>query len=72
MRAWGRLLDVWKVLDDAERTELLGSVVVRAEALSNEKMAVELLPVPEPPSEVFRLSFNMGAGVGLEPTTFGL
>jgi len=43
--AWGRSMEVWKVLTEEERTELLGSLVQAVEMTDKKSMALELLPV---------------------------
>jgi hypothetical protein len=74
-RAWGRIGDVWPVLTEDERIGLLGGVVQGVEVTSKESVTLELLPMSHSPilySDKFALNSQMGAGVGLEPTTFGL
>lgn len=41
---WGRLFDVWGVLTEEERAELLGAIVERVEMGDKEKAAVGFLP----------------------------
>ena len=74
--SWGQVDKVWKVLTEDERADLLSSFVQRVEMTQKESVTLELLPVSLSPSLVhsqgFELNSQMGAGVGLEPTTFGL
>ena len=73
---WGRVGEVWKVLTEAERADLLGSFVQTVEMTEKKSVTLELLPVvmSHSPSysQRFELNSHLGAGVGLEPTTFGL
>ena len=73
--AWGEVLRVWEVLTEEERADLLGSIVQVVEMTEKESVTLELLPVSHSLtsySNRFELKSRMGAGVGLEPTTFGL
>lgn len=70
--AWRRIIEVWAVLTEEERAELMGTVVQRVDILDNENAAIELLPIQLPHSARFKLTDDLGAGVGLEPTTSGL
>ena len=74
--AWGRVVEVWDVLLEEERAELMGCFVRSVEMTEKETVTIELLPViMSPPlfySKGFELNPNLGAGVGLEPTTSGL
>ncbi len=74
--AWKRIVAVWEVLTEEERAEMLGAVVQRVEALDKENVQFDFLPFPAEPqtahSQGFALKPQMGAGVGLEPTTSGL
>ncbi len=64
--AWGRLLEVWDVLDESERAELLGAVVQRVEATDKESVMLDLLPFPTTTqtshSQRFALTQQVGAG----------
>ncbi len=73
--AWGEVLRVWEVLTEEERADLLSAVVPVVEMTNKESVTLELLPMSRPAmlhSERFGLNAGMGAGVGLEPTTYGL
>ncbi len=74
--SWGNIGRVWKVLDEEERADLLGSFVQTVEVTEKESVTLELLPVSMSPSlshaSGFELNPILGAGVGLEPTTSGL
>ena len=73
--AWSEILRVWEVLNEDERADLLSSIVQSVEMTEKEKVTLELLPMPPTSisySNGFALKSQMGAGVGLEPTTFGL
>lgn len=73
--AWGNIQRIWKVLTEEERAELLGGFVQSVEITEKESVTLELLPKSlslDSYSNGFALKSEMGAGVGLEPTTFGL
>ena len=74
--SWGYVDKVWEVLAEEERADLLSSFVQVVEMTEKESVTLELLPVSLSPSlnhsPGFELNSQMGAGVGLEPTTFGL
>jgi len=73
--AWSQAVRIWKVLTEEERADLMGSFVQVVELTEKESMTLELLPMSHSPisySDKFALNSQMGAGVGLEPTTFGL
>ncbi len=73
--AWSQAVRIWKVLTEEERADLMGSFVQVVELTEKESVTLELLPVSHSPSSYsdrFALNSQMGAGVGLEPTTYGL
>ncbi len=74
--AWKRMLAVWEVLTEEERAEMLGAVVLRVEATDKENAQFDFLPFPAEyqtaHSQGFASKPQVGAGVGLEPTTSGL
>ncbi len=47
--AWGKIGEVWRVLDEEERTDLLCSLVQSVEVTEKETVTLELLPVPMSP-----------------------
>ncbi len=73
---WSRAMEVWTKLDEEERTQLMGAMVQKVEYTDKESVTLEMLPFTEATftshSQCFALTYNLGAGVGLEPTTFGL
>jgi len=69
---WGRINEIWKVLSHDERGDLMKAFVQKVEMTDKERVTLELLPYPTSHAHWFALSSNLGAGVGLEPTTFGL
>ncbi len=73
--AWQRMAEVWKVLMEEERADLLGSFVQSVEMTEKESITLELPPQSyslDSYSNGFALKSQMGAGAGLEPATFGL
>ena len=64
--AWGNIKRVWKVLDEEDRADLLGSFVQAVEVTEKEELILELLPVsissPLIYSEEFKLNSHLGAG----------
>ena len=63
--AWGRVLEVWAVLSEEERCDLLGSLVKKVEITEKESITIELLPMPIGYSPQFALDSHLGAGDGL-------
>ena len=70
------MMDLWEVATEEERDELTGCFAYSVEMTEKKTVTIELLPViMSPPlfySKGFELNPNLGAGVGLEPTTSGL
>ena len=70
------MVELWDDVPEEERQELMGCFVRSVEMTEKETVTIELLPViMSPPlfySKGFELNPNLGAGVGLEPTTSGL
>ena len=69
---WSEMLDVWDDVTDEERQEVMASFVTRVEIKEKDRASMELLPMPEGYGLKFVTRSQLGAGVGLEPTTFGL
>ena len=69
---WSEILDVWDDVPEEERQELMASFVTRVEVKEKDRASMELLPMPEGYGLKFVTRSHLGAGVGLEPTTFGL
>lgn len=76
---WSRFMVLWEEATEQERTELMPLLVERIEMKEKERGYCRLLFAaqhprllnPSTPSNV-EINYNLGAGVGLEPTTFGL
>lgn len=69
---WSRLTELWGEATEEVREELLQALVVRVEMREKSKGACQVAVLPQAPSGWLELNSNMGAGVGFEPTTFGL
>ena len=69
---WKRLMELWAGATDGEREELMQALVVRVEMREKNKGACEVSLLAQAPESWLELNSNMGAGVGFEPTTFGL
>lgn len=70
--SWSEVEELWKDVPEGERQELLASFVTQVEVKEKDRASMKLLPIPEGHSLKFVTRSQMGAGVGLEPTTFGL
>lgn len=71
-RLWGCFTELYETTMDSEREKIMQALVVRVEMTENEEGACEVSLLPQVPSYWFELTNQMGAGVGFEPTTFGL
>ncbi len=74
-REWSRVTELWEGANDEEREELMQAMVIRVEMDQKEEGTCEVALLPQVPSlasDWLGLTSRMGAGVGLEPTTFGL
>ncbi len=76
---WSRFMELWEEATDAERAELLPLLVERVEMQEKERGYCRLLfaahhprLLPASTSRNVEINYDLGAGVGLEPTTFGL
>ena len=72
---WGRIVELYEAGTDDEREAILQAVVGRVEMDEKETGTCELAFLPQIPVSVpnrLELTNHLGAGVGLEPTTFGL
>jgi site-specific DNA recombinase len=70
--SWGRFIRMWPELNDHARQQVLGGLVTRVNVKQRERVTLELQATPQSHAQWFELTCNLGAGVGLEPTTFGL
>ena len=71
-QVWRSLVDLWDVLTEEERTEALGGLLERVEIKEKDRVRLQFFPIAEAHGQLLALNSQMGAGVGLEPTTFGL
>lgn len=69
---WGTAVDVWPDLTEEERAERLGSLVQDVEVKAKDRVLLRLIPIAEVHGQLLAINSPMGAGVGFEPTTFGL
>ena len=69
---WGEVSELWDELTEDERGELLGGLVQEVEVTDKNRVLLKLSPVAEVHGSWFAIKSQMGAGVGLEPTTSGL
>jgi len=70
--AWSLVGELWDELTEEERTELLGGLVKEVQVTEKNRGLLKLSPVAEVHGSWFAIKSRMGAGVGLEPTTYGL
>ncbi len=75
-RVWSELGENWRYLTEEEKAEILGSLVDQVTFTQKNEGALRLLlclpQISERPIEKFVFRTDMGAGVRLELTTFGL
>jgi site-specific DNA recombinase len=69
---WASLLELWDDVTELERQELLSGMITRVNVTQKNRVSMELITIPEEHGHKFGTKSQMGAGVGLEPTTFGL
>jgi len=60
--AWSEIGSLWGELDEAERTELLSSVVNSAKVNEKDRVLLELSPIPKEHGHWFATKSQMGAG----------
>lgn len=70
--AWGRIVDLWEVLTEEERQEVLGGLVQEIVVTQKDRVHLRLAKAASGHGQLLAINSQMGAGVGLEPTTFGL
>ncbi|MGI4791516.1 MAG: recombinase family protein [Janthinobacterium lividum] len=70
--SWSEIDELWEDVPEDERQELLASFVTQVEVKQKDRASMKLLPMPEGHGLKFVTKSQLGAGVGLEPTTFGL
>ena len=76
---WKRFLELWEEATEEERNKLLPLLVERVDMTEKERGICRLVFMPanprlleSPTSHYVVINSSLGAGVGLEPTTFGL
>ena len=69
---WEEVLKAWKDWSEQDRTEALGSLVACVEVTEKNRVHLRFTPIADVHGQMLALTSQMGAGVGLEPTTFGL
>ena len=70
--SWSRLIDVWEVASDGERSEIMRSLVQEVVVHEKSRVSLVLTANPEVHGSKFVITEEMGAGRGFEPLTFGL
>lgn len=70
--SWGAVLDLWPELTEEEKAELLAGLVENVEVKAKDRVVLRLTPIAELHGQLLAINSPMGAGVGFEPTTFGL
>jgi site-specific DNA recombinase len=69
---WSEMLLLWDEGTEEERQEIAAAFVVRVDVKEKDRASMELMATPTGYGQKFVTKSQMGAGVGLEPTTFGL
>ena len=69
---WAKAIALWPKLREDERMAMMQAFIVEIDVTSKERATVNIETIPTEHALWFELSPIMGAGVGLEPTTFGL
>ncbi len=70
--AWLEMLTLWDEGTEEERQELAAAFVMQVDVKEKDRASMELRATPTGYGQKFVTKSQMGAGVGLEPTTFGL
>ena len=70
--AWGQIVELWPELTEAERTEAMRGLVQEIVVTQKDRVHLRLSPIASVHGQLIAINSRMGAGVGLEPTTFGL
>jgi site-specific DNA recombinase len=71
-QVWSMIPNLWDEISESERTELIGSILKEVVVNQKDRVTLKLSPVAEVHGLKFATSEKLGAGVGFEPTTFGL
>lgn len=69
---WMQMLELWDDVTEEERAELLAGLVRKVEVKQKNLVYLELSPITEVRGSMLALKRDLGAGVRLELTTFGL
>lgn len=69
---WGEALDAWKEWSEQERTDALGCLLQEVVVTEKDRVHLRFTAIADVHGQMLALTSQMGAGVGLEPTTFGL
>ncbi len=70
--AWGEVIDVWEDMTEEDRQDALGGLLASVEVKEKDRVFLQFNPIAEVHGQMLALNSQMGAGVGLEPTTYGL
>lgn len=69
---WGAMLEIWPDLTEEEKAELLSEIVQEVVVKSKDRVLLRLSSLAEVHGHFLAINSQMGAGVRLELTTFGL
>ena len=69
---WSQITTAWFKATENERRWLIQRLVKRVEVTAKDRASLQLTSIIETPGSEFVPEVQVGAGVGLEPTTFGL
>ncbi len=69
---WSHFTELWSIASEGEKQELLRCIVQEVVVHAKEKVGLKLAAATDSQDRRFGITAKMGAGVGFEPTTFGL
>ncbi len=69
---WGRVVALWPTMTEEEREDVLGGLLDYVEVKTKDRVLLQFLPIAEVHGRMLVPKRQLGAGVGLEPTTSGL
>ncbi len=72
MESWGSVLEIWRDLDEEEKSELLSSLVEKVIVIAKDRVILHLSPIAELHGQLLAINSRFSAGARLELATFGL